>query len=302
MKKLILFLVILVGIAGVLLLTGKSNRENVKGKIRVSASFYPLAHFAEQAGGNKIDVVQILPMGIEPHDFEPSPSDIGRIYNSNLFIYNGAGFEPWADKIVDDLEGKGVVILKMSDYFDLLKTDKDKTVTDPHIWVDPVNAKREMELISEALIKIDKSNENYYQEKSHEYISKLDILNKEMIVGLGDCSRNEIIVSHNAFSYLSKRYNFQTLAIAGISPDQEPSPRSIGETAKLAKEKNIKYIFFETLVSPKLSETLAKEVGAKTLVLNPVESLTSEEIAQNKDYISLMEDNIINLKLALSCK
>jgi len=302
MKKLILFLVILVGIAGVLLLTGKSNRENVKGKIRVSASFYPLAHFARQAGGNKIDVVQILPMGIEPHDFEPSPSDIGRIYNSNLFIYNGAGFEPWADKIVDDLEGKGVVILKMSDYFDLLKTDKDKTVTDPHIWVDPVNAKREMELISEALIKIDKSNENYYQEKSHEYISKLDILNKEMIVGLGDCSRNEIIVSHNAFSYLSKRYNFQTLAIAGISPDQEPSPRSIGETAKLAKEKNIKYIFFETLVSPKLSETLAKEVGAKTLVLNPVESLTSEEIAQNKDYISLMEDNIINLKLALSCK
>ncbi|OIO15200.1 ABC transporter substrate-binding protein [Candidatus Gottesmanbacteria bacterium CG11_big_fil_rev_8_21_14_0_20_37_11] len=302
MKKLILFLVILVGIAGVLLLTGKSNRENVKGKIRVSASFYPLAHFARQAGGNKIDVVQILPMGIEPHDFEPSPSDIGRIYNSNLFIYNGAGFEPWADKIVDDLEGKGVVILKMSDYFDLLKTDKDKTVTDPHIWVDPVNAKREMELISEALIKIDKSNENYYQEKSHEYISKLDILNKEMIVGLGDCSRNEIIVSHNAFSYLSKRYNFQTLSIAGISPDQEPSPRSIGETAKLAKEKNIKYIFFETLVSPKLSETLAKEVGAKTLVLNPVESLTSEEIAQNKDYISLMEDNIINLKLALSCK
>jgi len=302
MKKLILFLVILVGIAGVLLLTGKSNRENVKGKIRVSASFYPLAHFARQAGGNKIDVVQILPMGIEPHDFEPSPSDIGRIYNSNLFIYNGAGFEPWADKIVDDLEGKGVVILKMSDYFDLLKTDKDKTVTDPHVWVDPVNAKREMELISEALIKIDKSNENYYQEKSHEYISKLDILNKEMIVGLGDCSRNEIIVSHNAFSYLSKRYNFQTLSIAGISPDQEPSPRSIGETAKLAKEKNIKYIFFETLVSPKLSETLAKEVGAKTLVLNPVESLTSEEIAQNKDYISLMEDNIINLKLALSCK
>jgi len=290
-------------------------------RIIITASFYPLYEFARQVGGEKVEVINITPAGTKPHGFEPTPKDLIAIQNSKLFIFNGAGLDPWAEKIAPELEEKGVVVIHMAKHFELIegeekykhddyndkykdeyKKEVDGKRLDPHIWLDPIIAKRQVEIIRDALIKIDPINSSLYEENARQYLEKLSELDQKFQQGLAVCQIREAVASHAAFGYLAKRYNLTIFSIAGLSPKEEPSLRRLGEIAKLAQEKNIRYIFFETLVSPKLAETIAKEIGAQTLVFNPIEGLTEEEIKQGKNYISIMEENLKNLRRALVCK
>jgi zinc transport system substrate-binding protein len=289
------------------------------GNLKVAASFYPLAHFAGEVGGDLADVTNIMPPGAEPHEFEPTPRDIGKIYKADIFIFHGEGLDPWARKISADLEQKGILIRQMSDYFTFLKLTDDEHhhenrmsdraehahehgESDPHIWLDPILASREVEIIRDAFIQADPSHKEAYIKNSASYMSKLGELDRKYRRGLQSCASRDVIVTHDAFNYLAKRYDLQVYPIMGISPEEEPSPRKLVELSKMARAKKITHIFFETLVSPKLAETIAGETGAKTLVLNPLGGLTGEDIRKGKTYISVMEENLQNLRIALQCK
>lgn len=271
-------------------------------KIKVVASFYPLAHFAEQIGKDHVDITNITPAGAEPHDYEPTPKEIASIYTAKLLITNGSGLDVWADKIKPDLQAQGVEVATMSDQFQLLKGVDEESITDPHIWLDPALVEKEVAQIRDALIKVDPQNESDYRKNADSYIAQLTDLDKQFSDGLAQCTTRDVVTSHAAFGYMAKHYNLNQIAIAGISPEEEPSSQRMAEIAQLAKEKNIKYIFFETLVSPKLADTIATEVGAKTIVFNPLEGLTDDEIMSGKTYINVMQDNLSSLRTALQCK
>lgn len=309
MKKSYVFL-LLVGLALVVLLgyylkTGSKNSQSTgPKKIQITTSFYPLFYTATQVGGDFVEVKNITPAGSEPHDYEPTPRDIASIYDSDLFIYNGNGLDAWADNIRTDLESRGVVVIKMSENFNALKSISESGIEekDPHIWLDPINMQKEADLVASSLAKIDNSHVNEYGQNRDAFKQSLSELDQEYRDGLANCQLREIVTSHNAFNYLGNRYDFTSFYILGFSLDEEPSPKKIAEIADLAKQKNIKYIFFETLVNPKLSQTIAAEIGANTLVLNPIEGLTDDEIAKGESYISVMKENLANLRTALVCQ
>lgn len=309
---LVIGLLVIVAISYGLLKTGvfskkdsvNTPQENQTKKLKVVVSFYPLADFAKNVGGDYVDVTNITPTGAEPHDYEPTPQDIAKVYNSDVFIANGNGVDAWADKIEEDLISKGIKVIKISGHVASLKSNspEGQASFDPHFWLDPVYVEEEIDIIADTLIEIDSVHEKEYNQNRNAYKAQLEELEQEYTKGLASCQIRQIVTSHNAFNYLANRYNLTTLYILGLSPDEEPSPKAIAEVANIARQKGIKYIFFETLVSPKLSETIANEIGAKTLVLNPIEGLTDEEIAQDKNYISVMRDNLTNLKVALQCQ
>ncbi len=288
-------------------------------KMRVAASFYPLAFLAEQIGGEHVTVAQITPAGVEPHDYEPSPQQIAAVHDAKVFLFNGAGVDPWAEKVRGELSQKPIVVVEMVDHFTLLEGGHDEheeeegeehveeeehegEANDPHIWLDPVNMKQEALLVRDALIQADSANAETYRQNADALVAQLDTLHASFQSGLANCSVRQAVVSHNAFRYLANRYKFETLALAGLSPEEEPSPQKMAEIAGIVKEKSIKYIFFETLVSPKLSETIAREVGAESLVLNPIEGLTADDTTKGNDYLSVMQQNLENLRTAMQCQ
>jgi len=308
MNKKVIYLFIFI-IAGLILAGGiffygknKNNQTSVvsDNKIIVTTSFYPIYFLTSQLGGDLIDAVNLTPSGTEPHDYELTAQDIIRIKKSQLLILNGGGLEIWEKdlKSNNDLAiitlGDGLVNKNLEDEGGLKK--------DPHIWLSPILAIKMAEKITEELVKVDFKNRDYYQ-------SNLDILKTKLInldikyeQSLVKCQRREIITSHNAFGYLTDTYDLEQISIAGLSPEEEPSIKQLTEIAQLARDKNIKYIFFESLTSPKLSQTIAGEIGAQTLVLNPIEGLSDDELSQGKNYLTEMEKNLENLKIALECK
>jgi zinc transport system substrate-binding protein len=280
-------------------------------KLKVVASFYPLADFAKQVGGQAVDITNMTPAGAEPHDFEPKAQDIQNIYKSQIFIFNGAGLDPWADKIQSDLESNGVKTIKMSDNFQILKPldivgsidgEQEDTTQDPHIWTDPVLVKKQVQIIRDMFDSVDSTRKTIYDQNADSFTSQLDSLDSSFRSTLKDCVQNEVVTSHNFLQYLGNEYGFSSIPISGISPDSEPSSKKLAELADLIKSKNIKYIFTENLISPKLSQTIAAETGAQVLVLNPIEGLSDDQIAQGQNYLSVQKDNLKNLSIALECK
>lgn len=282
----------------------KENKtdENSDGKIKIYTSIYPLYDFAKKVGGDKVEVTNLVPAGTEPHDWEISTSDIVNLEKADMLIYNGAGIENWTDKVIDTLENKDIVYVKTSEGLDIHKagekanSNKDDGHShgsfDPHTWLSIKNAKKEMKNIKDALIEHDSENTKYYEKNYEKYAKKLDELDKKYSDTLGPIKNKTIIVAHEAFGYLCSDYNINQEGIEGLTPDSEPDPARMREIIKFAKENNVKTIFFEELVSPKVAETIAKEINAKTEVLNPLEGLSEEQINNGEDYFSVMEKNL----------
>lgn len=300
----ILFLGLLVlGVILTVFLGGQQKNSGTE-KVNVMVSFYPLEYIATSVGGQHVSVQNILPPGGEPHDFDPSPRQLAAIGSSDLFIFNGAHFEPWIAKwekgtfgqasqtidMVSELTKRGAILLTRNNE------------TDPHVWLDPLLFKQEVEIVRDALTRADFAHEREYRANSDRLISDISHIDERFRSGLVGCEKRDIIVSHDAFRYLARRYKFSTIPIAGISPDEEPSPKDLVRISDLAHSKNLNYIFFETNISPKLSEVIAREVGAETLVLNPLESLTTYEIQLGEQYNTVMERNLNNLRKALVCQ
>jgi zinc transport system substrate-binding protein len=286
----------------------------------VVATVYPLYEFTREVAGDRAEVSLLVPPGVEPHDWEPAPQDIARLQQARLFIYNGAGFEPWVDKLRKDLTAKGTVLVRTTEKVALLKAGAQPGAghghgrepakpghghgdpLDPHVWLDPGRAQTQVEAIRAGLARVDPANATAYGTRAQAYRAKLADLDARYQAGLKACARKEVVTTHAAFGYLTRRYGLTQLAIHGLAPDAEPSPADLAQLVKIAKDKRVTHIFFETLVSSKLAETLAREVGAQTLVLNPVEGLTREQQAAGLSYLTLMEDNLRNLRTALACR
>jgi zinc transport system substrate-binding protein len=307
-KKTETIIAFIIGFIFIGLLTFVLNHNKQKpivqtNKLQIVASFYPLYFFSEQIAGDKANVTNITPAGAEPHDYEPTAQDIAQIEKSKLLVLDGTGLEAWGNNIKQNLNPKNTTVLTVGDGIINQKVMEDgQNVIDPHIWLSPPLVKQIADKITLALIQIDPVNSNYYQTNANSLKTKLDSLDAEYKQGLSNCAEKNIITSHAAFGYLATTYGLNQVPIAGLSPDAEPSPQQLADITKFAKDNNVKYIFFESLVSPKLSDTIANEIGAKTLVLNPIEGLTNDEISQGKNYFTEMQNNLSNLKIALLCK
>lgn len=298
-------------IAVVLLLTigvvalVKKQADDSKTSISVVASYYPLYDFAKNVGGDKVTVTNITPAGSEPHDYEPSPQQLVAADKSDVFVYNGGTMEPWVDKFVPDYKH---VSVKASSGVNLVDGADEETgepssdIKDPHFWLDPVLAQQIVNNIRDGLIKADAKDKDYFTDRAKEYNDKLAQLDQEYKTGLTSCESRSAITSHAAFGYLASRYNLDIVSIAGISPEEEPSAAKLAELTQLVKDKNINYVFFESLVSPKLAQTVAAETGAKTAVFDPIEGISDEDQKQGKDYLSVQRENLQNLRIALSCQ
>lgn len=306
-KKSIITVCVMLLVVGIIfaLLTLKSKISNTNSinKISVVTSFYPLYYFTSEIGKNYVSITNLTPSGAEPHDYEPSTQDILTIQKSKLLIINGAGLEPWVEKLTSDLAANHIKTIAVADTIaDRSVVAEGQTQQDPHIWLDPVLAKTIASRITQALIDIDADHTIDYQKNATILEQKLDALDKNFKETLVNCKQKNIITAHAAFGYMAQQYGFTQVALTGLSPDQEPSPQTLAVIADQAKKDSIKYIFFESLVSPRLADTIAKEIGAQTLVFNPLEGLTPEEVSRGEDYFSVQQENLKTLKIALECQ
>lgn len=303
MKKLIfpLLLTILLVSGAYYISTKKPSIEDGE-KLDVIVSFYPLQEWAEKIGGEYVRVENITPAGAEPHDFEPSPKDIAKISDADVFIYNNIGLEPWADQIAPQLKNA----LNASANIDLLGTSHDhedeseEEQFDPHVWLDPMRAKQQAENIADAFIKTDPGNESYYTQNLNELKKELDLLEQEFAT-LQACKNKTFITSHAAFQYLATKYGLEMITISGLNPEEEPSAKKLAEITNIAHDRNIRYIFFETLTENKFAETIIREIQGEALVLNPIEGFTPQELKDGRNYFSVQRENLRNLRIALQC-
>jgi len=301
MKKIILTLIffgfIFVAVLYFFFRGSFSGQKNIpaKKKLTVITSFYPLYFFASQITGDKADVYNITPAGAEPHDYEPTPQDMARMEKSDLVVLNGAGLEAWQDKIKENLAGTKTTVV--------IAGEKVATVSgDPHVWLSPSLAKEETKTILQSLVQIDPQNKNFYENNAKQFLNKLDQLDNNFKNGLKNCRLHDIITSHAAFGYLAKTYGLNQVTLTGLSPDEEPSAQRLAEISQFAKERQLRYIFFEKLLSPKLAETIASEIGAQTLVLDPLEGIGDQDQQSGKNYLTVMQENLTNLRQALACQ
>lgn len=282
--------------------TDNGNTMAVAKPLKVVASFYPEYFLASKIGGDKAEVINITPADAEPHDYEPTPQDIAAIEGSHILVLNG-GVEAWGESVQKNLDPKKTLVVTVGEGLETQKVIEDgESIIDPHIWQSPVLVKQMIDRIEQGYAKVDPAHADYYATNAKALKSQLDQLDSEFKTGLATCAKKDIITSHAAFGYLATTYGLNQVSIAGLSPDAEPSPKQLADITDFAKKNNVKYIFFESLVSPKLSETIAKEVGAQTMVLDPIEGLSAEDLASGKDYLTVMRTNLANLRIALECQ
>ena len=271
-------------------------------KIQVVASFYPLAFMAERIAGDLVQVQTITPAGTEPHDYDPSAQDIATIEQAKLLVLNG-GVESWGERIKQNLKGTNVQIVVAGEGLSSKQiAEEGQTIADPHVWLDPVLVKAESKRIADALIQIDSAHTSEYRKNETALDAELDKLDRDYKMELTSCGKKDIITSHAAFGYLAVRYGFTQIPIAGISPDEEPSAKTLATIVDFVRKNDVKYIFSERLVSPKLARTIATEVGAQTLVLDPLEGISNVDVQTGKNYFTIMRENLQNLRIALECK
>jgi zinc transport system substrate-binding protein len=289
---------------GVLLVACNSSTDaGESGTTSVVASFYPLAEAAQQVGGDLISVENLTPPGVEPHDLELAPDDIEAIATADVIVYLGGGFQPAVEDAVSQAEDAVTVdALKAVDTNEAPPSEAEEGLTvDPHVWLDPARYEEVVRTVADALSESDPANESTYDANADAYIAKIAALDDDFRAGLADCQRTTIVTSHEAFAYLAESYGLTEVGITGLSPEAEPSAQRLAELKDLVEQKGITTIFAEELVSPKVAETLADEAGITVEVLDPLESLTDEQVAAGEDYVSVMRENLAILRGALDC-
>jgi zinc transport system substrate-binding protein len=272
----------------VLLGAGCGADEQGSGR-RVVAAFYPIAYAAERVAP-AARVENLTPAGAEPHDLELSARDVERVHEADVVLYFGEGFMPALEKAV---EGDEHAVDLLAGQRLVKGAEGGETVLDPHVWLAPMRYASIVREIADALGR---------PASADELVSELERLDQQFRRGMSDCERHQIVTSHAAFGYLAHAYGLEQIPLTGLSPEAEPSAKAIEGLVRQVKEGGATTVFFETLVSPKLAQTVAREAGARTAVLDPIEGLTEDEIANRADYFSVMRENLAALRTALGCK
>jgi zinc transport system substrate-binding protein len=288
----------------------QQDREEQK-KMTVIASFYPLYEFASRVAGDRAEVSSLVPAGIEPHDWEPTAEDISRGRSADLLVINGAGFERWTN----DMKAKVIANTSEGIEFDY-KEEKEMgddehgheggaavVGVNPHIWLDPMLAKHQIDRIRNVMAKSDPANTDYYNQNADRFSAELDSLDAFIRSELADCDKSDFIAFHDAFIYFSERYGLRQHSIHGVSPEGEILPQTIQQIIELANGLDINVIYSEDLVDSRLADTIANEIpNGKVLVLSPIEGINKEEQAAGIGYIDKMKQNIASLKEGLECR
>jgi len=252
----------------------------------VVASFYPLAYAAEQVAGKNVRVTDLTPPGAEPHDLELTARDIGRVRDAALVVYVGRGFQPAVEDAIDGRSGPSLDVL---DDTSPLRVGGG---LDPHVWLDPIRYASVARAIARALG--DPAG-------ADPLVSRLRTLDGEYRRGLARCARRTLVTSHAAFGYLANRYGLRQIALLGLAPETEPTPRALASLVHTVRESGATTVLTERLASPALAETVAREAGASTAVLDPLEGLTASELDAGRTYFDVMRGNLAVLRRALGC-
>ena len=262
-------------------------------KLQVISSFYTLHEFSQNVGQEKIDVTLLVPVGVEPHDWGPTIKDVQRMQKSDLIIINGIGFENWVDNL-KEIDYQGVIVDTSNGILEKnLSKEQIPSSGDPHIWLNPVYAKIQVQNIANAFSNLDPKNQQYYQSNAEKYIEELEFLDLKIRNELSNCN-HDFVAFHDAFSYFAYEYNLnQHTIISSNDPHGEATAKTLENVISTAKELNIKVIFSEENVNPRTSEIIANEIDGKVLVLSPL------EVSSDGTYISKMIENLNNLEEAL---
>jgi zinc transport system substrate-binding protein len=298
-------ILIAIGLASALASGCARSSGTVQGRPSVVASFYPLYEAAREVGGDRVRAVNLTAAGAEPHDLELSPRQVDAILDAGVVLYMGQGFQPAVEDTARDRQS-GVtldVLAALSSQLRMQQGEKpEKEEADPHVWLDPVLMGGIVDHVRDALSRADPAGASFYERNAGRYRSEIEALDQEFREGLRHCERRVMVTSHAAFGYLAARYGLTQEPIAGVSPEAEPDPRRVAELADLVRREGVTTILTEELVSPRVANTLAREAGVRTAVLNPLEGLSPQELDRGETYVSVMEENLATLRKALACR
>lgn len=319
MKKNILLSFYILIISTLVIAACQKEPSQISGskKLVIVATLFPLYDFAREITAGKADVTLLLPPGVEAHSFEPKPGDMITINSADVFLYTGKYMEPWVEKILQSVDNKKLVIVDASkDVALLTATDgyrenhnenhnhgHEHGAYDPHIWLDFTNAQKMVDNILDGLIRQDPANKDIYTQNAVAYKAKLQSLDDSFKHGLSTCRTNVFIHGgHFAFNYLASRYNLRYVSAYGMSPNAEPTSGKIMDLKKSIREQNIKHIFYEELITPRIANMLNKETGVRLLKLNGAHNISKDDLKNGKTFVELMEGNLNNLKVGLECR
>jgi zinc transport system substrate-binding protein len=281
-------------------------------KLYIITTLFPLYDFARNIAGVKAQVTLLLPPGVEPHSFEPKPGDMLRINNADVFIYTGKFMEPWVENILKGVNLKKLVVIDTSNGITLNEEKEDEKdlhdkhghgKIDPHIWLNLSNASKIVDNILTGVIKKDVGNSDYYTKNAEVYKAKLNGMDAKYRETLTTCKKDTFIHGgHFAFGYLARRYGLQYIAAYHGSPDAEPTPKRIIELKNKLKQYDIKYIYYEELILPKVSKVISRETGAAMLKLHGAHNVSKEDMDKGITFLNIMEENLQNLKVGLECQ
>lgn len=317
MKKTIISLGILILIViGMICFFNKNESSSNGDKKQIVTTIYPIYDFTKEIAGDKLDVSMLLSPGVEVHDYEPTPQDIIKIQNSDLFLYMGEELEPWAKTVISGIDNKenlknaadGISLIEKEKFEEEYGIEDDEShghedeKYDTHIWLDPMKSIELVKNITNYLINVDPSNENYYLERSQEYISKIEKLDSDFEDVVKNSSRNEIAFAGPfSYSYFIKRYGLKFVtAYDSCGENGEPSVDKIFNVIKEIKENNLPVVFYKELSSGNIVRTVSDETGAIPLEFNSLHSLTKEQMENGESYLTIMNKNLENLKKALN--
>ena len=267
------------------------------GRLVVAVAFYPLEDIVRAVGGDAVHIVTIVPPGEEAHEYEPTPRQATRLEQADVVFYLGGAFQPSVEQALGILPS-GVSKVDLSARLSLLPLGDG---TDPHVWLDPANMRTMAERVRSILTEHDPARAPAFAQNAGEYGQALAALDDAYRTGLAHCASTAIVTEHGSFGYLANAYGLTQVPIAGISPGDEPSAKALRRVAAYVREQHVPTVFFEQNLPADLSRTIASETGAATAVLNPVESLSTDELAAGADYVAAMRANLGALRQGLGC-
>jgi zinc transport system substrate-binding protein len=284
--------------------SGSDSSSDGDGTLNVVASFYPLQFVASRVVGDQGEVTSLTKPGAEPHDLELTPQDIAAVSDADLVLYV-EGFQASVDDAVATEGGDNT--LDVSEQADLSLTitplNEDGSPapakTDPHFWLDPMRLADVSDAFAAKVSEIDPDNAEKYDANAKALRADLEGLDTKYTEGLATCDSRTIVTSHTAFGYLAERHDLTQMGIAGLSPETEPTAAQLAAAADFVRENDVTTIYYETLVSPKIAETVASETGADVAVLDPIEGLTDDSAGD--DYLQVAESNLSSLRTGLQC-
>lgn len=271
--------------------------------VHVVGAFYPVAYAAQRVGGTRVQVTNLTPAGAEPHDLELTPKQFDEILDADVVFDMGHRFQPAVEKAAQERDRPTVTLLDRLPIHAGKKkvAEGDPSALDPHVWLDPALMRDIVRQVQTALTRADPKGRAVYARNADAFVHQLRALDQRYQSELAHCKIHVIVTSHEAFGYLAKHYGLQQEGVAGLSPDAEPDAKRLAQLTDLVKRDHIKVVFTETLVSPRIADTLAREAGVTTDVLDPLEGLSDSAIAQGDNYITIMDSNLTKLARALEC-